>query len=73
MSNLTKKFAPGITLFTQIIVSFLVEKYKYLSLTGRWFYKIGIRAKTVKNVIHAKLIYGHSLRAVLSCTLLIDN
>ena len=32
MSNLTDKFVPGITLFAQIIVSFLVEKkYKYLS------------------------------------------
>ena len=35
MSNLTDKFVPGITLFTQIIVSFLVDKkYKCLSLTG---------------------------------------
>ena len=34
MSNLTDKFVPGIT-FTQIIVSFLVnKKYKCLSLTG---------------------------------------
>ena len=38
LSNLTDKFVPSITLFTQIIVSFLVEKkYKYLSLTGSWF------------------------------------
>ena len=38
MSNLTDKFEAGITLFTQMIVSFLVEKkYKYLSLTGSWF------------------------------------
>ena len=45
MSNLTAKFEAGITLFTQMIVSFLVErKYKYLSLTDR---KIG-RAKIVK-------------------------
>ena len=35
MSNLTDKFVLGITLFTQITVSFLVDKkYKYLSLTG---------------------------------------
>ena len=34
-SNWTDKFVPGITLFTQIIVSFLAEKkYKCLSLTG---------------------------------------
>ena len=26
MSNLTNKYVPGITLFTQIIVSFLVDK-----------------------------------------------
>ena len=33
-SNFTDRFVPGITLFTQIIVSFLVEKkYKCLSLT----------------------------------------
>ena len=38
MSNLTEKFEKGITLFIQMIVSFLVEKkYKYLSLTGSWF------------------------------------
>ena len=37
MSNLTKKFVPGITLFTQIIVSFMVEKYKYLSLNADSF------------------------------------
>ena len=38
MPNLTDKFVPGITLFTQIIVSFLVDKkYKYLSLTGGYF------------------------------------
>ena len=67
MSNLSDKFVPGITLFMQIILSFLVNKYKYLSLTGSWFYKIG-RAKTVKNVIHAKLIYGHSLRALVLYT-----
>ena len=37
MSNLTDNFVLGITLFMQIIVSFLVEKkYKYLSLTGSW-------------------------------------
>ena len=37
-SNLADKFVMGITLFTQIIVSFLVEKkYKYLNLTGSWF------------------------------------
>ena len=29
MSNLTDKFVPGITFFTQIIVSFLVDK-KYI-------------------------------------------
>ena len=35
MSNLSDKFVAGITLFTQIIASFVVEKnYKYLSLTG---------------------------------------
>ena len=34
MFNLTDNFVPGITLFMQIIVSFLVEKYKCLSLTG---------------------------------------
>ena len=35
MSNLTDKFVPGITLFTHIIVSFLVDKkYKCISLTG---------------------------------------
>ena len=35
MSNLTDKFVPAITLFTQIIVSFLVDKKdKCLSLTG---------------------------------------
>ena len=38
MSNLTDKFVAGITLFQQMIVSFLVEKkYKYLSLTDSWF------------------------------------
>ena len=31
------KFAPGITLFTQIILSFLVEK-KYKSLSFHWIY-----------------------------------
>ena len=35
MCNLSDKFVVGITLFKQIIASFLVEKkYKYLSLTG---------------------------------------
>ena len=35
MSNLTDKFVLGITLFMQIIVSFLVDKkYKCLSLTS---------------------------------------
>ena len=59
MSNLTDKFEANITLLTQMIVSFLVEKkYKYLSLAESWFWKVG-RAKIVKNVIHGKLIYGH--------------
>ena len=34
MSNLTAEFVPGITLFTQIIVSFLVEKKYKLRLIG---------------------------------------
>ena len=35
MSNLTDKFVADITLFTQMLVSFLVEKkYICLSLTG---------------------------------------
>ena len=33
MSNLSDKFMLGRTLFVQIILSFLAEKYKYLSLT----------------------------------------
>ena len=38
MYNLTDKFVAGITLFTQMIVSSLVEKkYQYPSLTGSWF------------------------------------
>ena len=34
MSNLAAKFVPGITLFKQIIVSFLVEKKYKLRLIG---------------------------------------
>ena len=42
MSNLTDKFVPGITLFKQIIVCFLVDKkYRCLSLTGSEFEDIG--------------------------------
>ena len=55
MANLNDKLVLGIQFFIQIIVPFLVEKkYKYLSLTGSWFYEIG-RTKTVKNVIHGNL------------------
>ena len=35
MSNLTDKFVPGITLFKQIIMSFLVDK-KYKCLKFDW-------------------------------------
>ena len=62
-SNLTAKFEAGKT-FTQMIVSLVQKKYKYLSLTGTWFQKIG-RAKTVKNFICGKLIYGPSLQALV--------
>ena len=37
MSNLSDKFVVGITLFMQISMPFLVDKYKYISLTGSWF------------------------------------
>ena len=52
MCNFTDKFEAVIILYRQIIVSSLVEKmYQYISVTGR--------AKTLKNFILGKLIYGH--------------
>ena len=55
MPYLTDKFMPGLT---HIILYFLVEKYRYFSLTCSKFLNMG-KAKTVKNFIRSKLIFGY--------------
>ena len=68
MFNLTDKFALGITLFTQIIVSFLVDKkHKFLSLTG-----VG-KAKTVKKVYRRYINLRSPNYELLFRALLIDK